>query len=81
MYYPCMTNVQIRNVPDEIHKALVRRAAVAGQSLQQYLTAQLTELATKPTMDEVITRSESGPLGSLSSANAIDALDVDRARR
>ena len=76
-----MTNVQIRNVPDEIHEALVRRAAAAGQSLQQYLTAQLTELATRPTMDEVIARIESGPLGSLSSADAIDALNLDRARR
>ncbi|TPW09530.1 MAG: hypothetical protein FD127_4116, partial [Acidimicrobiaceae bacterium] len=32
-----MPNVQVRDVPVEVHEALVRRAELAGQSLQQFL--------------------------------------------
>jgi predicted HicB family RNase H-like nuclease len=46
-----MPNVQIREVPPEVHEALVRRAAIAGQSLQQYLAAQLAALVATPTVD------------------------------
>lgn len=42
-----MPNVTIRNVPPEVHAVLSRRAAAAGQSLQQYLLAQLTEMTQK----------------------------------
>jgi len=40
-----MPNVQIREVPDDVHNELVRRAERAGQSLQQYLSAQLASIA------------------------------------
>ena len=41
-----MSNVLVRDLPDDVHAGLQRRAAAAGQSLQQYLTAELTRLAT-----------------------------------
>ena len=44
-----MPNVQIREVPDDVHNELVRRAELAGQSLQQYLSAQLASIAATPT--------------------------------
>jgi antitoxin FitA len=81
MYYACMPNVQIRQVPDDVHVALVHKAEVAGQSLQQYLSAQLAVLARTPTIDEVIRRIEQRPKGRLSSASALDALRDERARR
>jgi antitoxin FitA len=49
-----MPNVTIRNVPPEVHAVLSRRAAAAGQSLQQYLLAQLTEMSRKLSPSEWI---------------------------
>jgi hypothetical protein len=81
MYHACMPNVQIRDVPDDVHAALVRRAERAGQSLQQYLAARLAEIANAPTLDEVLDRIEVRPKGRLSRDDAIDSLTADRARR
>ncbi len=81
MYYACMPSVQIREVPDDVHAALVRRAELAGQSLQQYLTAQLAALVATPTIEEMIARIEARPKGRLSRNNAIAALQDERARR
>lgn len=81
MYTACMPNVQVREVPDDVHAALVRKAESAGQSLQQYLSVQLTRLAKTPTVDEVIARIERRPKGRLSRASAVAALQDERARR
>ena len=51
-----MPNVLVRDVPVAVHDRLVERSAAAGQSLQQYLTAELARLADQPTMDEVLAR-------------------------
>ena len=37
-------NVQVKNVPDDVHRVLRQRAAAAGQSLQEYLLGELTEI-------------------------------------
>ncbi len=81
MYSACMPNVQIREVPDEVHEALVCKAELAGQSLQQYLSAQLALIATIPTVDEVIDRIERRLKGRVSRASAVAALQDERARR
>ena len=76
-----MPHVQIRDVPDDVHAALVRRAERAGQSLQQFLAAQLTSIATTPTLDEVLDRIERRPKARVTRHDAIDALDAERAGR
>lgn len=76
-----MPNVQIRDVPDQVHEALVRRAAQAGQSLQQFLAAQLALIAATPTIDEVLERIELRPKGRLPAKSAIKAIEEERARR
>ena len=76
-----MPNVQVRDVPDEVHEALVRRAGQAGQSLQQFLAAQLAEIAATPTLNEILDRIERRPKGALSAEAAVEALDEERARR
>jgi plasmid stability protein len=81
MYYAFMPNVQVRDVPDEVHEALVRRAEQAGQSLQQFLAAQLAAIAATPTVQDVLDRIERRPKGSLSSQDVIEILDAERARR
>ena len=79
--HACMPNVQVRDVPDEVHEALLRRAEQAGQSLQQFLAAQLALIAATPTVDEMLDRLEYRPKGQLSAESAIAALDQERARR
>ena len=81
MYSACMPNVQVRDVPDDVHRVLVKRAAAAGQSLQQYLAGRLAALALTPTLDEVLERIEHRDAGNLSAADAIRSRDRERARR
>ncbi len=76
-----MRNVQVRDVPDEVHEALVRRADEAGQSLQQFLSRRLAEIAATPTIEEILERIERRPKGAISAEAAIEALDEARARR
>jgi hypothetical protein len=76
-----MPNVQIRDVPEEVHEALVRRAELAGQSLQQFLSTQIAAIAATPTIDEMLDRIERRRKGRLSRRDAIAAVDAERARR
>jgi plasmid stability protein len=48
--------VQIRNVPDALHRKLKSRAADSGQTLSDYLLAELERLASRPTRDEMLAR-------------------------
>lgn len=51
-----MPSIQIKDVPEETHAVLRRRAAAARQSLQEYLLGHLIESAGRPTVDEVLGR-------------------------
>ena len=48
--------VQIRNVPDALHRKLKVRAADAGQTLSGYLLAELERVAARPSRDEMLRR-------------------------
>ena len=48
--------VQIRNVPDALHRKLKVRAAESGRTLSDYLLAEIERLAARPTRDELLTR-------------------------
>jgi len=48
--------VQIRNVPDTLHRKLKVRAAHSGQTLSDYLLAERERLAARPTREEMLTR-------------------------
>lgn len=48
--------VQIRNVPDALHRKLKVRAAHEGQTLSDYLLTELERLAARPTRGEMLTR-------------------------
>ena len=48
--------VQIRNVPDTLHRKLKARAADAGQTLSDYLLAEIGRLAARPTRQEMLGR-------------------------
>jgi plasmid stability protein len=46
-------SMTIRDVPDETRDELAARAARAGQSLQEYVRARLTELASRPSPEDL----------------------------
>lgn len=74
-------SMTIRDVPDETHDELAARAARAGQSLQEYVRAQLIELARRPTRVDFWDRVEHrvGASGvRLSAQEILDLLDEDR---
>jgi len=48
--------VQVRNVPDALHRKLKARAAMAGQSLSDYLLGELGRIAARPTREEMLAR-------------------------
>jgi antitoxin FitA len=45
--------IQVRNVPDSLHRTLKARAALAGMSLSDYLLKELRMIAERPTMEEL----------------------------
>jgi len=45
--------IQLRNVPDALHRSLKARAALAGMSLSDYLLAEIREIAERPTLAEL----------------------------
>jgi antitoxin FitA len=50
--------IQVKNVPDQVHRTLKARAAHAGMTLSDYVKQALEELAARPTLDEVLERLE-----------------------
>ena len=46
--------IQLRHVPDAVHRKLKARAATKGMSLSDYLVREVTHLAEQPTMQEVL---------------------------
>ena len=67
--------IQIRNVPETVHRRLKSRAALAGMSLSDYLLDELRQVAARPSLDELrerlAGRSQAGV--SLSPADAVRA--------
>jgi plasmid stability protein len=71
------TMIQIRNVPDALHRRLKARAAMAGMSLSDYLLQQIREVAERPTVEELRAR-----LGRRSEVKlSVDTADAVRAER
>jgi plasmid stability protein len=62
--------IQIRNVPDALHRRLKSRAASAGMSLSDYILCELRHVAERPRIDEVRARLERRPGVTLSIAPA-----------
>ena len=67
--------VQIRNVPEALHRRLKSRAALAGMSLSDYLLAEIRQAAERPTPVELAARlGQLAPIApSLSPADAVRA--------
>jgi len=48
--------IQLRHVPDDLHRKLKARAALAGLSLSDYLIQEVKRVAERPTLAEVRSR-------------------------
>jgi len=48
--------IQIRHVPDDLHRKLKARAALSGMSLTDYLLAEIRHVAERPTAAEIFER-------------------------
>jgi plasmid stability protein len=76
-----MTNVLIRNLPDDVHAVLTRRAQSAGQSVQQYLYRLVVIDAATPTLDEVMADIGTNTGGRIDLTQVIADLEAERSRR
>lgn len=72
--------IQIRNVPEELHRELKARAALEGKTLSDYLLGELRTLAVRPTMRQWLRRSEAFTSVAVSESPAA-ALAAERSRR
>jgi len=70
-------SIQIRKIPDDLHRWLKSRAALAGMSLSDYLLQEFRQIAERPTMEEFRARLHSHPAVTVSPSPA----EVIRARR
>jgi plasmid stability protein len=73
-----MANVQIRDVPEDLHRRLKTQAAAAGQSLNQYLLDRLTEIASSVSLEELTAELRQLPPYEGPSIAAIIREDRDR---
>jgi antitoxin FitA len=72
--------IQIRNVPDSLHRRLKSRAALAGMSLSDYLLNEMRRVAERPTLDELRARLDSRR-GMTPSEAPAEAVRAERERR
>ena len=53
-YHLCMSKmIQIRNVPETVHRKLKARASLEGMSLSEYLLAEVRRTADRPSLSEL----------------------------
>ena len=73
-----MPNILVRDLPDDVHGALQQRAEQQGQSLQQYLTNELTRLVERPTPEELFARVARRQGGKVGLEQAVADLEGER---
>ena len=72
--------IQIRDVPESVHRTLKARAATRGMSLSDYLRQDLVEMASRPTLEEIEARAGSSGRSSVAT-DAVVTRDSRSARR
>jgi hypothetical protein len=75
-----MPNVLVRDLPEDVHSTLQRRADARGQSLQQYLASELRRIAEQPNLDEVLDRIDRRQGGRVGFGQAVADLAEERPR-
>lgn len=70
--------IQVRGVPDDVHRTLKARAAARGTSLSDYVLAEVTRLARLPTPEELDERIRERGAAGVSTKDIIAARDSGR---
>ena len=70
--------IQIRNVPDDVHRTLKSRAAAEGTSLSDYVLREVTRVARAPTPDELDARIRRRRPAGVTTADILAARDSGR---
>jgi plasmid stability protein len=71
--------IQIRNVPDDLHRQLKIRAAAAGMSMSDYIKRELDLRTRKSTIAEIVARREAS--GRRSTGTIQQTVDIIREAR
>ena len=74
-----MSMIQIRNVPDHLHRELKARAALNGMTLSDYLLGEIQRVAGRLTLNELRARLERRP-GTIPSVTPAQAVRAERGR-
>ena len=69
--------IQIRDLDDDVYAALARRAVEAGVTVPELLRREATRLASRPTVEEWLTRTRRRP-SAITGAEVLAALDEHR---
>ncbi len=70
--------LQVRDVPDDVHAELRRRAAAVGMSLSDFTRQELSRLARRPSLDDLLDRSARRAGDRLTFADAREAVTAGR---
>lgn len=73
--------IQIRNVPDDLHRELKMRAAAAGMSMSDYIKRELSRRSRKSTIREIGARRRARSGGKRSSLTTQEVVDIIREGR
>lgn len=71
------TMVQIRSVPEDLHRRLKARAAIEGISMSEFVLREIKKALDRPTREEVLARLQARPVRQIRRP----AADVIRAER
>lgn len=74
------TMIQIRNVPEEMHRRIKARAALAGMSMSELILQELEKLLQRPTREDLLDRLARLPEVDLDPAPA-EVLHAERESR
>jgi len=78
-YRGVVKTIQIRNVPDDVHRALRTRAAAAGVSLSDFALTELERVARHPPVADLLSRARSRS-GGASRDSIVSAVRAGRDR-
>lgn len=57
-YYSAMATIQVREIPEDAYEVIRKRARASGRSMQSYMRDVVVDLASRPTVEEILARME-----------------------
>lgn len=70
--------IQVRNVPDDLHRALKLRATAEGMTLSDYIKRELSLGTRRRTIGEIAARSKARPQSGVNAETTVEILRESR---